>query len=101
MRILYVCTGNICRSPTAERLTTAYAAEQGRGDLSAHSAGTRAMVGHGMESTAALVLQQLGGDPDGFAARRITPQIAEDSDMIITMSEKHRANVIQLAPRRM
>ncbi|MCD2112969.1 protein tyrosine phosphatase [Rhodococcus sp. C26F] len=101
MRILYVCTGNICRSPTAERLTTAYAAEAGRDDLSAHSAGTRAMVGYGMEPTAALVLQQLGGDPDGFAARRITPQIAEDSDMIITMSERHRAKVIQLAPRRM
>ncbi|MCT7294528.1 protein tyrosine phosphatase, partial [Rhodococcus sp. PAE-6] len=69
--------------------------------LSAHSAGTRAMVGYGMEPTAALVLQQLGGDPDGFAARRITPPIAEDSDMIITRSERHRAKVIQLAPRRL
>ncbi|MEU5844168.1 protein tyrosine phosphatase [Rhodococcus sp. NPDC047139] len=101
MRILYVCTGNICRSPTAERLTSAYAEEAGRDDLFAHSAGTRAMVGYGMEPTAALVLQQLGGDPDGFAARRITPQLAEDSDLVITMSERQRAKVMQLAPRRM
>jgi len=101
MRILYVCTGNICRSPTAERLTVAYAAEAGRDDLSAHSAGTRAMVGYGMEPTAALVLQQLGGDPTGFAARRITPAVAEDADLIITMSERQRGKVIQLAPRKM
>lgn len=101
MRILYVCTGNICRSPTAELLTTAYAAEAGRDDLTAHSAGTRAMVGYGVEPTAALVLQQLGGDPEGFSARRLTSAIAEDADMIITMSERHRSQVIQLAPRKM
>lgn len=101
MRILYVCTGNICRSPTAERLTTAYAAEAGRDDLSAHSAGTRAMVGYGVEPTAALVLQQLGGDPEGFSARRLTTAIAEDADLIITMSERQRGKVIELAPRKM
>lgn len=101
MRILFVCTGNICRSPTAERLTTAFAAESGRDDLDAHSAGTRAVVGHGMEPTAALVLQQLGGDPEGFVARRLTPEIAEDADLVLTMSEQHRGDVITLAPRMM
>jgi protein-tyrosine phosphatase len=101
MRIFYVCTGNVCRSPTAERLTSAYAAEAGRTDLTAHSGGTRAMVGHGMEPTAALVLQQLGGDPDGFIAQRITPQLAEDSDMVITMSERQRNKVVEVAPRMM
>ncbi|MBM7459462.1 protein tyrosine phosphatase [Rhodococcus coprophilus] len=101
MRILFVCTGNICRSPTAERLTTAFAVESGRDDLDAHSAGTRALVGHGMEPTAALVLQHLGGDPDGFVARRLTPAIAEDADLILTMSEQHRGDVIELAPRMM
>jgi len=101
MRILYVCTGNICRSPTAELLTTAYAQEQGRTDLTAHSAGTNAMVGYGMEPTAALVLKQLGGNPEGFVARRLTPPIAEDADLIITMSERQRTKVLQLAPRKM
>ncbi|MGW0017489.1 arsenate reductase/protein-tyrosine-phosphatase family protein [Rhodococcus sp. NPDC003382] len=101
MRVLFVCTGNICRSPTAELLTTAFAAEAGRPDLTAHSAGTRALVGHGMESTAALVLQQLGGDPHGFTARRLTPAIAEDADLVLTMSEAHRSAVITAAPRMM
>ncbi|WP_420751062.1 hypothetical protein [Rhodococcus sp. O3] len=40
MRVLFVCTGNICRSPTAELLTTSFAAEGGRPGLTAHSAGT-------------------------------------------------------------
>lgn len=101
MRVLFVCTGNVCRSPTAERLTTAYAAEAGRPDITAHSAGTRAMVGYGMEPTAALVLQQLGGEPDGFVARRLSPEIAQDADLILTMSEKQRGAVIKLAPRMM
>ena len=101
MRILFVCTGNICRSPTAERLTTAFATESGRDDLTAHSAGTRAGVVYGMHPTAALVLQQLGGDPEGFVARRLTPAIAEDADLILTMTEKHRGEVIKLAPRMM
>ena len=101
MRILFVCTGNICRSPTAELLTTAFAAEAGRSDLTAHSAGTRALVGHGMESTAALVLQQLGGDPHGFTARRLTSAIAEDADLVLTMSDAHRSAVVSTAPRMM
>ncbi|WP_068154499.1 protein tyrosine phosphatase [Rhodococcus phenolicus] len=101
MRVLFVCTGNICRSPTAELLTAAYAAESGRADLTAHSAGTRALVGHGMEPTAAEVLQQLGGDPVGFAARRLTPNIAEDADLVLTMSRRHRSAVITAAPRMM
>ncbi|EME53345.1 protein-tyrosine-phosphatase [Rhodococcus ruber BKS 20-38] len=99
MRVLYVCTGNICRSPTAELLTTAFAREAGRGELSAHSAGTRGMVGRPMEPTAALVLRQLGGEPDGFVARRLSPHIAQDADLVITMAESHRAAVLQAAPR--
>ncbi|MEE2034874.1 arsenate reductase/protein-tyrosine-phosphatase family protein [Rhodococcus chondri] len=98
MRVLYVCTRNTCLSPTAERLTTAYAEECGRPALTAHSAGTGAMVGHGMEPTAALVLQQLGGTSEGFVARPLDTAIAQDSDMIITMSEQQRRSVIEAAP---
>lgn len=101
MRVLYICTGNICRSPTAERLTSAFAAESGRDDLTAHSAGTRAVVGHGVETTAAAVLQSLGGDADGFVARRISQPIVEDADLVITMTEKHRDAAIEAAPRMM
>ena len=98
MRILFVCTGNICRSPTAERLTAAYAAEHSTGGLTAHSAGTRAPVGRPMDPAAADVLTGLGGDPHGFAARRLTPHVASDADLVVTMSTGHRAAVLASAP---
>ncbi|MGI8646044.1 MAG: low molecular weight phosphotyrosine protein phosphatase, partial [Nocardioides sp.] len=72
-RLGLVCTGNICRSPTAERVTRAFAVKHGLSRLTASSAGTRAVVGYGMEPTAAEVLRTLGGDPKGFRARQLSP----------------------------
>ncbi|WP_430334163.1 low molecular weight phosphatase family protein [Rhodococcus sp. ACT016] len=101
MQLLFVCTGNICRSPSAERLATAWAARNGASDLTASSAGTRAVVGSGIEPTAAHILSMLGGDPDGFVARRLTPAIAGSADLILTMTESHRDAVLRIAPRQL
>lgn len=98
MHILFVCTGNICRSPTGERLTQAFAEEAGIADLTASSAGTRALVGHAVEPTAALVLEGLGGDPTNFRARRLTTAIASEADLILAMTERHRDKILALAP---
>lgn len=98
MHVLFVCTGNICRSPTGERLAVAFAEELGIGDLTASSVGTRALVGHPIEPTAALVLRGLGGDPDNFQARRLTTALATEADLILTMTERHRDKVLALAP---
>src|SRR4051795_5389163 len=64
--VLFVCTGNICRSPIAERLLAARLPDP---SIRAASAGTRAMVGYGIDQTAAHVLRRLGGEPDGHGAR--------------------------------
>ncbi|QBJ95975.1 low molecular weight phosphatase family protein [Rhodococcus sp. ABRD24] len=101
MQLLFICTGNICRSPTAERLTTAWSANHGIHDLQASSAGTHAVVGSGMEPTAAQFLSQLGGHPDGFVARRLTPAIAAEADLILTMTEAHRDAVLRQSPRQL
>ncbi|MGF7120180.1 low molecular weight phosphatase family protein [Rhodococcus sp. TAF43] len=101
MQLLFVCTGNICRSPTAERLTAAWSARTGRTDLAASSAGTRAVVGGPMEPTAAQILSNLGGTPDGFAARQLNPAIAGTADLILTMTESHRDAVLRTAPRQL
>ncbi|RRQ29121.1 low molecular weight phosphatase family protein [Rhodococcus sp. Eu-32] len=100
MHVLFVCTGNICRSPTAERLAVAYADEAGV-QLTASSAGTHGLTGHAMDETAALVLRQLGGEPDGFVARRISPRIADDADLILAMTARHRDEVLAMAPRKL
>ncbi|EOM75959.1 low molecular weight phosphatase family protein [Rhodococcus rhodnii] len=102
MRVLFVCTGNICRSPSAERLLLAYARAEGI-DLSGRvsSAGVRAVIGSAMEPTAADVLTRLGGDPSGFTARMFTPALARDADLVLTMTERQRDRVLAEAPRAM
>jgi protein-tyrosine phosphatase len=104
VRILFVCTGNICRSPLGERLTRAFlddalgasAAEVGTG-----SAGTNAVVDSGMEPSSALVLSGLGGDPSGFRARQVTGSMIEEADLTLTMTRRHRRAALKLAPRAM
>ena len=101
MHVLFVCTGNICRSPTAERLTSAYAAANlpDPTALVAASAGTRAVVDQPMESTAELVLVGLGGTGAGFTARQLLPELVDAADLVITMTRLHRSTVLNTSPR--
>lgn len=101
MHILFVCTGNICRSPTGERLAAAYAAEQGFPDFTASSAGTRAVIGHPIHRDAAVVLGTLGGNTSGFTARQLTSKIASAADLIIAMTGTHRDVVLEAVPRQL
>ncbi|WP_418003907.1 protein-tyrosine-phosphatase [Mycobacterium sp. PDNC021] len=99
LRILFVCTGNICRSPTAERLSAGIAAQTGIPDFTASSAGIHAVIAHPVHRFAAEVLVGLGGDPANFAARQLTPRIASDADLVLTMTTAQRTAVLELAPR--
>jgi len=101
VHILFVCTGNICRSPTAERLTMAYAATRldDATQLTAESAGTRAVYGSAMDPTAELVLSGLGGDGRNFQARQINAEQVAAADVILTMTREHRSTVLNTSPR--
>ncbi|WP_328351396.1 low molecular weight phosphatase family protein [Mycobacterium sp. NBC_00419] len=101
MHLLFVCTGNICRSPTAERLAAAYGAALQIPDFSTSSAGTRAVVAQPIHPLAARVLEDLGGDASNFAARRLTPRIASEVDLVIAMTRAHRDAVLEIAPHRL
>ncbi len=101
MHVLFVCTGNICRSPTAERLAAAYAAEHGVLDFAASSAGTHAVIGHPIHPEAARVLEQMGGNTSEFAARQLTAKNASTADLIIAMTSAHRDIVLEAAPRQL
>ena len=75
--ILYVCTGNICRSPLAERLLTMRldaALGQRSSVFGVTSAGTHGWDGSEMDPAAASQLIRLGGDPAGFTGRQLTPE---------------------------
>jgi protein-tyrosine phosphatase len=98
MHVLFVCTGNVCRSVIAERVTRAFAAEHELSDLTAESAGTRALVGFGVDPLAAQTISGLGADPGAFKSRKLGPEFIRRADVILTMTEQLRADVIGLVP---
>jgi protein-tyrosine phosphatase len=96
VHVLFVCAGNVCRSVIAERLTRAYADASGRSDLTAESAGTRALVGYPAEPAVAAVLAGLGADASDFRARRVTSPMIDRADLILAMTEDQRDRVAAL-----
>jgi protein-tyrosine phosphatase len=98
-----VCTGNVCRSPLAERLMRSWA-ERAAVDPAAlvlSSAGTDAAVGRPMDERSARSLSELGGDPAGAAGRALVAGEAEDADLVLTMTRRQRHVVLGTAPRAM
>jgi protein-tyrosine phosphatase len=59
------------------------------------------MIAHPMHPESARVLEDLGGDPAGFAARQLTTKIASGVDLVIAMTRAHRDAVLELAPRQL
>jgi protein-tyrosine phosphatase len=98
-QVLFVCTGNVCRSPVAERL---FLARMNSGcDLTASSAGIRALAGLGIDPPSASALIALGGDPTGHRARWFTPELAESADLVLTAQTSHRVEVLRATPSAM
>ena len=96
VRILTVCTGNICRSPVAERLLQAGLDQVQAGAFVVRSAGTRAMVGHPIQPPSADIIRTYGGSPEGFSARQLTGQLLREADLVLTMTSTHRGEVLQV-----
>jgi protein-tyrosine phosphatase len=99
--VLFVCTGNICRSPTAERLLR-HRLQARLGPVmpfDVASAGTGALVGEPIYPDAAQLLTRDGIDVADFAARDLARPIAESADVVLAMTREHRAATARLAPR--
>jgi protein-tyrosine phosphatase len=98
-RILHVCTGNVCRSPIAERLTRHELARR-LGDAAAgilvESAGTWGHEGASMEPHAATVLTEYAADPGDFLGRELLDEHVIDADLVLTATRDHRAQVISM-----
>lgn len=74
---------------------------QDTGAVRVVSAGTRAVVGSGMDPDSAAALVGLGGDPAGFRARQLVDAMAIRADLTLTMTRSHRHEVLSRAPRAM
>lgn len=93
--VLVVCTANICRSPLAEELLQMHVARLG---LTVRSAGTRALIGHPPIMESVDYLRRRTGVTLEHRGTQLTPQLVQASGVILTMTERQRAEVVRLVP---
>ena len=94
MKILFVCLGNICRSPIGESVLRAKLADAGLGGrVLVDSAGTGDWhLGHGADPRSIAVLDAHGYEHN-HVARQITPRWMVDIDLLLAMDESNYANL--------
>ena len=97
-RILFVCTGNTCRSPMAEGFANAEFQRLGL-DYIAESAGLSADEG-GANEKSILVMEEYGIDISGHKARQLTLEMTEDIERIYTMTPAQAYLLKQLLPNK-
>lgn len=94
--VLFVCVGNICRSPSAEVMLRR--AVEGRG-IQVSSAGLGALVGHDIDPTAQQLLVEHGLDGSAHRGRQISDAILGAADLVLTMERKHVHRITEIAPQ--
>lgn len=94
-RILFVCTGNTCRSPLA---AVALRAELGRGDgrVEVMSAGTSARDGEPASEGSVAVAADAGLDLRAHRSRALTTDLARGAELVLVMEPRHRDAVADL-----
>jgi len=99
MKILMLCLGNICRSPTAEAVMRAKAAERGMA-VEVDSAGTGDWhVGEPPDRRAQAAAHARGIDMSGLRARQLTRADFQSFDLILAMDGTNLSDAARLAPR--
>lgn len=95
--ILFVCTGNVCRSPMAEGLFRHMV--QGRGEYRVLSAGLGAVEGQPPSAHAIQAMKELGIDISGQRSRMLTAELVEEADYIFGMTHGHVESILLLYPQ--
>jgi low molecular weight protein-tyrosine phosphatase len=98
-RVTVVCSGNICRSPTADVVLGALVEDAGLGDLvEIDSYGLGGWhVGDGMDPRSARTLAAAGYHPDGHRARQLPRRWVDDYDLVLAMDDGHLRDLRSLA----
>jgi protein arginine phosphatase len=99
MNLLFVCSGNTCRSAMAEALARKVAQRRGIEDVSVSSAGTNAWDNATATDEALLVGMERDLDLTGHRARKLTSAMVAEADLIFAMTPGHVEQVVQLGGR--
>ncbi len=96
--ILFVCTGNSCRSVMAEGLMKKYLKALGKNDIMVRSAGVRALEDYPPTGETVEVMNKEGVDMGGFRSSALTEDAIKSADLILVMEAMHKDEVLRRAP---
>lgn len=97
--VLFVCTGNSCRSVMAEYLLRKKLADLGRSDVEVYSAGIMRGQGQPASLETMELLKQEGVDAFRHRSRSVTRQLLNKADLVLVMERLHESHLLQMAPQ--
>ena len=97
MRVLFVCTGNTCRSPMAEAICSILAKRR-LVKVDTDSAGLFAAAGSPMSFYASEAIKRLYGQEVYHSSKMLSPELVRKSDLIVAMTDAHLAAIRQCFP---
>jgi protein-tyrosine-phosphatase len=97
-KILFVCSGNLCRSFMAEQVFRKLSRQAGRSGVQASSAGLLDLGGADADPKAVAILREKGVEAGRHRSRTLTAEMVEGADWVLVMEEAHRDEVLRRHP---
>lgn len=98
LKVMFICTGNICRSAMAHKLLEEKAKQKGRKDIQVYSCGVFAEQGDYPDSHAVEVMKEYQVDLRSHRATNIRQSPIKEMDLILCATNSHKYSVLQLYP---
>ena len=99
MRVLFVCSGNICRSPMAAEYFRHHAAQRGLSHVIVDSAGTLGIEGSPASDEAIVAMREIGVNLSAHRSKGLTSEMLRNADLAIGMTRGHLEQMAQLDPQ--